>query len=97
MTICGLALGSSQGRSATGLSWVAIMARSGSVVAGWGGATALGRKKRALNDVRPCHPALPHKLAVQIDFGPDTHPGLDMRCIHHGERNITLCRGRPGR
>src|ERR1700716_2341157 len=97
MTICGLALGARQGRSATGLSWGAIMPGLASVIGGWGRAAALGSKKRALDNARPCHAALPHKLAIQINLGPDTESGLDMRCVHHGERNITLCRWRPRR
>src|SRR5258708_23891030 len=97
MTICGLASGSSEGRSATGLSWVAIMLGLASVIGGWGRAAALGSKKRALDNARPCHAALPYKLAIQINLGPDTESGLEMRCVHHGKRNITLRRGRPRR
>src|SRR5579862_796379 len=96
MTICGLAAGSSHGRSVLGFCWVAITARL-LELSRRRGAPTLGSEERPLDDPRAYHAPLPHQFAVEINLRPQRTPGREMRCIDHGERQVAFGGGRPDR
>src|SRR5690242_18037119 len=96
MMICGLAAGSSHGRSARGLSALAITGAAASEVRRRRRPPALRRVERPLHHARPHHAPLPGELAVEIDVCPDGRAGREMRRLHQRERNVAFAGRRPG-
>src|SRR5581483_1558130 len=103
MTICGVAVGSSHGRSATGFCWLVIISVQRAVLCGgsevsWGGELAPFRvEERAIDDPCANHPSLPYQLLIEIDFRPQAAPALEMRSIEHSQRDVTFAGRRPAR
>src|SRR5580698_5301933 len=96
MTICGLASGSSQGRSAK--DFCCVDCTPGALeLARRRRATAARCEKRTLDDHGSRHTALPDQFTVHINFRPDDGPGLKVRCIDHSKCDIALASGRPRR
>src|ERR1700756_3696150 len=95
MTICGLAAGSSHGRSARGFEALEIMAAA-SEIRRRRRAPPLRRVERPLHHARAHHAPLPKELPVEIDVGPTGRAGREMRRLHHGERDVALGCRRPG-
>ena len=75
MTICGLASGSSQGRSAIDLGAAVHAALE---LRRRRRAPALGRKEGTLDHLRARHATLPDEFPIQIDFRPDAR--ADFKC-----------------
>ncbi len=95
MTICGLASGSSQGRSA--MRFRACDSTSSLKLRRRRRAAALRREKWTLDDLRSRHSTLPYEFAVQIDFRPDRRADLEMRRIDHSKGDVALASRRPNR
>src|SRR3569833_4105452 len=101
MMICGVAVGSSHGRSGLGFCWLAIIARNPRheaallIVSRRGRFSPVRREEWALNDTCANHAAFPHQFAVQVYVRPDGAADRKMRRVDHCKRNITLACRRP--
>src|SRR5246500_4566531 len=96
MTIWAMAAGSSHGRSARGLSALAITGAAASEIRRRRRAPPLRGVERPLHHARAHHAPLPRELPVEIDVGPTGRAGREMRRLHHGERDVALGCRRPG-
>src|SRR4029077_2819758 len=90
MTIWAMAAGSSHGRSARGLSALAITGVTASEVRRRRRAPPLGCVERPFHHARAHHAPLPHQLPVEIDVGPEGRARREVRRLQHGERNVAL-------
>src|SRR5271169_1388654 len=91
MTICGLATGSSHGRSAIDLG--AVFTRL--EFSRRRRASSLRGKERTLDHLRSRHSTLPNEFPAQVDFSPNGRADLKMRRIDHSKADVALASRRP--
>ncbi len=94
MTICGLASGSSQGRSAIDFGAAATLPRTPPAASR---AVRSRRKEGTFDDLRSRHPTLPYEFPVQVDFRPNRRADLEMRRIDDSKGDVALASRRPDR